>query len=131
MSWDRNLDALDRLMAGHFDTQAFAIYPMAKPVRDVNAASQPDASREAFEFRGTLEADTELNDLGPNRNASSRTDGARHVARLCLTALATDWPWLPRQGDQIEDCSQRYVVAASPDRDGTDRIVIWLNKARV
>lgn len=129
MGWDSNLAAVDALVAGYFDAQVFVIKPMAKPARDVNAVAQPDPSREPFEFRGTLEMDPELNDLGPNRNAASRTNGARNVARLCLTALATGWPWQPKQSDMLESNGQRYLVATI-DRDGTDRIVLWLNKAQ-
>lgn len=129
MNWDSALAAADAVAAGYFDTQVFVITPMAKPARDVNAKPQPDPSRAAFEFRGTLESDPELNELGANRNAGSRSDGSRNVSRLCLTALATGWAYLPRQGDLLESGDQRYSVAASPDRDGTDRVVLWLNKA--
>ncbi|MBS9720180.1 hypothetical protein JYU29_05700 [Tianweitania sp. BSSL-BM11] len=142
MSWDSALAAADLAVARYFDTHDFVLIPMAKPDREVNAVASEDPGRKAFEFKGSIEADPELNEIGNNRNASSRSGGARNVARLCLTALTAApvsledgtilpvWPWQPRQGDHIEQPGQRYVIAASPDRDGTDRLVLWLNKAR-
>ena len=141
MSWDSNLAAVEAAVAGYFDTQAFAAYAMRKPTLAVNKTIEPDPARPSFEFMGTLELDPGLNALGSTENATSGSIGDRQVARVCLTALSSAWPWMPRQGDIIlhrpivagvptDVGATRYAISAALDRDGSDRIVAWLNKAK-
>lgn len=130
MSWDDNLAATDALVAGYFDTQEFTAIAAAKPGLDVNARDQADSSRPSFTFMGTLETDPMLNDVGTTERANSRTDGARNVHRQCLTALSTNWPWMLKQGDFVARGGKLFKLAQSPDRDGTDRVVLWLNSVR-
>lgn len=130
MSWDANLAAADAAVAGYFDEQVFTAIAMARPARDVNALPQADATRPSFEFRGTLEFDPQMTAIGSTQFPTSNSPADRHVSKVCLTALASAWPWMPRQDDQIAMGDQRYALASAPDRDGTDRVVMWLNRVK-
>lgn len=129
MSWDDALAAADRVAAGIFDTPGFTAVPMRQPERAANATPIADPDRVAFGFAGTLESAPELSALA-NSNAPRPADRAvRHVAKTCLTALASGWPWLPRQGDRIRaPDGALYQLAAAPDSDGTARLAFWLNR---
>lgn len=128
MGWDSNLAAADAAVAGYFDTQVFTAHAMTKPLRDVNALPQADPTRPAFEFMGSIELDPDMTALGTPQFPTPSSPGDRRVAKICLTALSVGWPWMLRQGDQLETGGARYALSAAPDRDGTDRIVLWLNK---
>lgn len=129
MSWSANLAAVDAAVAGYFDGDACTAVAMTKPLRSVNAEAAPDPSRESFDFLGTIEIEPSFQDISSGGGRPSAGDRQfRQVSQTCLTALTTGWPWVPRQGDQVVCAGQRYSVVASPDRDGTGRIALWLNK---
>ena len=130
MNWDAALAAADLVTASFFDTTAFRAIPMARPPLQVQADFRPDPDRERFNFMGTIELDPSVNAIGSTEHSTSRSLGDRKVARICLSALATGWPWMLRQGDLLESGGNRYKVSAAPDRDGTDRVVIWLNRVQ-
>lgn len=131
MGWDSNLAAMDAVVAGYFDEEAFSAVGMRKPPRDVNALWQQDPDRPSFDFFGSVETDTELGDIGRTGNASAKSLADRMTAKTCLTALCTGWAWQVRQGDQIlrHQDGSRFTVATAPERDGTDRLVLWLNRS--
>jgi hypothetical protein len=141
MSWASNLAAADAAVAGYFDQDICEAIAMTKPARSVNAAAALDVSRPSFLFVGTIELDPDMTALGTTENPTTRSPGDRKVAKVCLSALVTGpvtmvetselvtgWPWMLRQGDQVLCAGVRYQISASPDRDGTARLVLWLNK---
>ncbi|MBB3771531.1 hypothetical protein FHS55_002130 [Angulomicrobium tetraedrale] len=128
MSWDDDLARGDAAVAGYFDTGSFTAIPMCKPGLAVNAsADEADPTRESFVFAGSLEFGPEMSAMTGARTAGAQDRNVRQVFRACLTALATGWPWVPRQGDRIEAGTTLYLVAANAERDGTGRLVFWLN----
>lgn len=128
MSWSDNLAGTESAVAAYFDDVPFTAVGMKKPARDVNGSMAPDPDRPAFDFMGSVDSEPSFNQIGSSGRTSASSMGDRQVARTCLTALARDWPWMVRQGDAIKSAGQNYKVVATPDRDGSDRIVIWLNK---
>lgn len=128
MSWSDNLAAVDAAVAGYFDEEACTAIPMAKA--SANAQIAPDPSREAFEFLATIETEPSFNSLVGAGGPKGDDRQFRHVAKVCLTALTTDWPWMLKQGDHIDCAGTRYSVAAAPDRDGTPRVAVWLNRVK-
>jgi hypothetical protein len=130
VSWSSNLAAVDAAVAGYFDETLVTAVAMKKPAREVNAQPVPDESRASFAFMATIEIDPQMDAIGMTMRPTSSSDGNRHTAKICLTALATIFPWMPRQGDRLVVGDVTYSIASAPDRDGTDRVVIWLNKAR-
>jgi hypothetical protein len=128
MSWSDNLAAVDHAVAGYFDEQCVKAIPMAKPARQVNAALVADPSRQSFDFMATIELDPGMDAIGTTMRPNANSDGSRHVAKVCLTALSSCWPWMPKQNDRLECDGVLYTITAAPDRDGTDRVAYWLNK---
>jgi len=121
MNWDDHLDRLDALVATHFDTASCTALAMTRPERAVNGDMVADAARAPFTFKGTLETSPELKTLGPS-------EPLRQVTRICLSALAEGWSWVPRQGDRIIIDGALYQLASNPERDGTRRLAFWLNR---
>ncbi|WP_323011115.1 hypothetical protein [Paracoccus sp. (in: a-proteobacteria)] len=128
MGWDEHREMMESVVAAYFDTTPFTLTGMTKPARQVNAVEVVDLERPAFEFRGTLHLDPEFSTLDRRAQPSAADRNIRQVSRICLTALHKAWPWQPRQGDRVQGPDGLYVLASNPDRDGTGRIVIWLNK---
>jgi hypothetical protein len=111
-----------------FDYKVFTATGMRKPARDVNASAAPDPDRPAFDFMGSVDSEPSFNQIGSSARTSASSFGDRQVARTCITALARDWPWMIQQGDTIVGAEQQYRVVATPDRDGSERVAIWVNK---
>ena len=128
MSWSDNLATVDAAVAGYFDEDACLAIPMAKA--SANAQIDLDPSRDGFAFLATIETEPSFNSMIGGGNPKGDDRQFRAVAKVCLTALVTAWPWILRQGDHIECNGVRYAVAAAPDRDGTPRIAVWLNKVK-
>ena len=128
MSFANDLAAADDAVAGYFDEPGFTAVPMARPARAVNAGEVPDETRAAFHFAGTLDTAPEFTAFASGNRPTAADRQVRQISRICLSALSTGWPWIPRQGDRIRTASALYMLAASPDTDGTARIVMWLNK---
>ena len=128
MGWDEHRDLMEGVVSAYFDTTPFTLTRMTKPVRQVNAPEVVDPETPAFEFSGILHFDPDFSTLDRRSDPSPADRNIRQVSRICLTALCTAWPWQPRQGDRVQGPAGLYVLASNPDRDGTGRIVIWLNK---
>ncbi|MEP9378391.1 hypothetical protein ABLE91_16870 [Aquabacter sp. CN5-332] len=128
MGWDDELAAADAAVAGYFDTLSFTAVGMTRPPRASNAAAIVDPARPAFGFLGTLESAPEFTSFADSNRPTAGDRSVRQITRICLTALTTGWPWVPRQDDRIRSAVALYQVAANPDCDGTARVAIWLNK---
>ena len=128
MSFANDLAAADGAVAGYFDEPGFTAVPMARPARAVNAGEVPDETRTAFDFAGTLDTAPEFTAFASGNRPTATDRQVRQISRICLSALTTGWPWIPRQGDRIRTASALYMLAASPDTDGTARIVMWLKR---
>ncbi len=119
---------MEGVVSAYFDTTPFTLTGMTRPTRQVNAPEVADLERPVFEFAGILHFDPDFSTLDRRAQPSAADRNMRQVSRICLTALCTAWPWQPRQGDRVQGADGLYVLASNPDRDGTGRIVIWLNK---
>ncbi|OYX85629.1 MAG: hypothetical protein B7X99_10095 [Rhizobiales bacterium 17-65-6] len=128
MSFADALAAADSAAAGFFDMPGFTALPMARPERASNAPLMPDTSREAFGFSGSLDIAPEFTAFTTGNRPTAADRQVRQISRICLSALSTGWPWVPREGDRIRTATALYALAASPDTDGTARIVMWLNR---
>lgn len=127
MSWDDDFARMDEVAAAYFDSPGFEAVAMRKPAP--NANYEPDASRLSFDFAGTLETAPSFSTIAGGEAPRPSDRSFRAVSKICLTALTTTWPWVPRQGDRIRHGLALYQVAADPERDGsTDRLAFWLNK---
>lgn len=131
MTWDAALARADAATAAYFDTQAFVAVAMTKPARQVNAVDVVDPARPEFPFMGSLDLAPEFTAFATSNRPNAGDRNMRQVTRICLTALTSAWPWMLRQGDRIRSADALYVVAATPDSDGTARVAVWLNKVFV
>lgn len=128
MSFADDLAATSKVVAGYFDAPGFTAVPVARPGLAVNALEVRDTSREEFSFSGSLRAASEFTAFADGNRPTAGDRQVRQISRICLSALSTGWPWVPRQGDHIRTASALYRLAASPDSDGTARLVMWLNR---
>ena len=131
MSWSESMEANDLAVAAYFDDVEFMAIAMRRPERDVNGGVSLDPDRSAFPFLGSIDVEPSFNQIGSSERPSAGSFGDRRVSKTCLTAHVADWPWMLRQGDHIEGNDERYMVAANPDRDGSNRVAVWLNKVGV
>lgn len=116
-------------VAGYFDSPVFEAVAMRKPPNVPNGNYEPDLSRLSFDFNGTLETAPSLSAMLNSREPKPGDRSIRAVTKICLTALTTGWPWVPKTGDRIRVGDALYQVAFDPDRDGsTDRFAFWLNR---
>lgn len=138
MNFDGALAAADRVAAAVFDARWFTATRMRPPGLEVNAPPVADTAVPPFVFRGSLDEMPRLSPTGMSGRDHFEAQGlgARTGGRLCLTALAADWPWMPASGTLIEawpglpgaGVAERLTVAFQPERDGTRRVVLWLNR---
>lgn len=128
MSWDEDLARADLAAAAYFDTVECTAVAMTKPPRAVNAEAGPDESRPGFTFMASIESAPEFSSLAGANRPTPADRSVRQVNRICLTALASGWPWMLRQGDRVKAGTALYQVAADPDDDGTARVAVWLNR---
>lgn len=128
MSFTDDLATTDAAAAGYFDVPGFTAVAMMRPPLAVNAGEMPDPSREAFDFAATLDTAPEFTAFADGNKPTATDRQVRQISRICLSALSTGWPWIPRQGDHIRTATALYRLAASPDTDGTARLVMWLTR---
>lgn len=128
MSFDTDLAAADAAAAGTFDVPGFTAVALMRAGLAVNAGEIPDPSRPTFDFAGTLDSAPEFTAFADGNRPTASDRQVRQISRICLSALSTGWPWVPRQGDHIRTATALYRLAASPDTDGTARIVMWLTR---
>ncbi len=131
VDWDAARAFTQQACAEVFDTKRYFAIGLTKPPRDVNASSLPDPERPIFEFLGSaIDTNPTLNQIGAGERASASSSADRNTFRSCITAYTENWPWMLRQGDHVQqvETGRIYALAASPDRDGSDRRLFWLNK---
>ena len=136
MGFAPNLAAVDAAVASYFDTRLFTATRMVQPARAVNAFAAPSTVDLPFAFAGTIEAEPRLSAIAREQYAQPSTDTNRQTLRLCLTALATGWPWMPRKGDRIDawpgsigvGTAERFELVQGADQDGSARVVLWLTR---
>lgn len=126
MGWDADRAKLARAVSGYFDTARCTATGMRKA--GPNADYEVDPARVGFTFFGTIDLSPEMTPATDANRPRPSDRNIRLVSRVCLTALTTHWPWQLRQGDRVACAGVLYQVAAAPERDGSDRVAIWLNR---
>ena len=125
MDWASAEAALESGVASVFDVQSFE-FVARKPAPSVNATPVADPARASFARNATLE----LSPPGIARASSNQADrDQRTIFEAVLTAETSTWPWIPRGGDLVRETGQDWVVK-NLDRDGSRRIIIYLNRSR-
>ena len=125
MDWASAEAALERGVASVFDVQSFKFVAL-KPGPSVNATPVADASRASFVRNATLE----LAPPGIARASGNQSERDQRTAfEAVLTADISTWPWMPRGDDLVREIGQDWVVK-NLDRDGSRRIIIYLNRSR-
>lgn len=128
MGWDDDLARADLTTAAYFDTVECTAVAWTKPERAVNHIPGPDESRPGFTFFASIETGPEFSSFAGANRPTPADRNIRQVNRVCLTALATAWPWMLRKDDRVSTGDALYQVVADPERDGTARVAVWLNQ---
>lgn len=126
MSWKDDLAATDNLVAGYFDTDSCRLVPRIAGI-GVNHGRQDDASREAFDFLGSLDEQPSGDLMARHRSSDPAAGKANPYYDAVLTALVTGWPWLPRRDDHVVVGGVTWRIMADAT-DGTARRAWYMNR---
>ena len=126
VDWNGAMAAMDAAVAETFDVDAFRALPRADGI-GVNAPRGPDPLRAEFDFMGTL-------DRGPAvLPVSQRPAGDPGSVRVpvsheaVVTALAVNWPWVPKRDDHLTIAGERWEIVDLID-DGSARKTFLVNR---